>query len=307
MRRSILITGGSGLLALNWALTFREKYNIILGIHKRKVELKDVTTMSLNLESLDALVATIRETNPYLIIHTASLTNVEECEDNLALAYHVHVNLTKNVAEAAAFHGTKFIHISTDHFFKGDIPYVNENENYAPLNVYAYTKAEAEKAVQGINFNSLIIRTNFFAWGPSYRRSFSDFVIYSLRANKKITLFSDVFFTPIISEKLIKIVHELSDLQAKGIFNVVGDERISKYEFGLRIAKYFNLDSSLISDGSMTSNTTLVKRPLDMSLSNKKTTDFIGKKIGNVDEFILRLLEQEEKGITKEINNIASN
>ena len=33
----ILVTGGSGLLATNWALAARAEHTVVLGLHKRKV------------------------------------------------------------------------------------------------------------------------------------------------------------------------------------------------------------------------------------------------------------------------------
>ena len=56
MKEDILITGGSGLLALNWALTIREKFNVTLGLHDRKINLKDTRSILLDLDSKDALI-----------------------------------------------------------------------------------------------------------------------------------------------------------------------------------------------------------------------------------------------------------
>ena len=54
-----------------------------------------------------------------------------------------------------------------------------------------------------------------------------------------------------------------------GIYNVSGSTRISKYNFGLELGKIFNLDKKLIKKISI-NKLNLVKRPRDMSLSNKK-------------------------------------
>ena len=42
MRKKVLITGGSGLLALNWAITDKHKYDITLSYHKRKFIIEGV-------------------------------------------------------------------------------------------------------------------------------------------------------------------------------------------------------------------------------------------------------------------------
>jgi dTDP-4-dehydrorhamnose reductase len=120
----------------------------------------------------------------------------------------------------------------------------------------------------------------------------------------EVTLFNDVFFTPILAETLISTVHELLNKKAKGIFHVSSDDRISKYEFGLMIADIFNLDHRLIKQGSISDQKGLVQRPFDMSLSNEKAALLLGRSIGKVANDILRLRRQQESGLNKEIIQI---
>jgi dTDP-4-dehydrorhamnose reductase len=126
-------------------------------------------------------------------------------------------------------------------------------------------------------------------------------VINNLRAGKKISLFKDVYYTPILVEPLVHKVHELVEKKAKGIFNVVGDDRISKYDFGLKLAREFNLDNSLIEDGKIMDRPSLVNRPHDMSLSNEKVTNFLGRKMGELDAHISKLKAQEASGLAQEL------
>jgi dTDP-4-dehydrorhamnose reductase len=99
-------------------------------------------------------------------------------------------------------------------------------------------------------------------------------------------------------------VPDLVNMQAGGIFHVVGDERISKYDFGLKIAEKFELDRKLISPGLLSEHETLVQRPYDMSLSNQKVCDMLGRKLGGVDEHLTRLLQQEKSGFAREVQSL---
>ena len=301
MKENILITGGSGLLALNWAATMREKFNINLGLHDRNVNLKDTKNILLDLDSKGVLTKVFDELQPQLVIHTAGLTNVEECEANLPLAKYINVDLTKNLAMVCANLNIPMVYMSTDHLFSGNESLVDEDFPVSPMNVYAKTKAEAEAYVQNTYPEVLIIRTNFYAWGTSYRHSFSDMVINNLRAGKRVSLFKDIYYTPTLVEPLVHAVHELVQKKAQGIFNVVGDDRISKYDFGLKLAKEFNLDNSLIDEGKIINRSFLANRPNDMSLSNQKVTNFLGKKMGGLDQHILKLKAQEASGIAEEL------
>ena len=51
MQKRILFTGGSGLLALNGALYFRNDFEVYLGLHNRIVSIEGVKTFSLDLEN----------------------------------------------------------------------------------------------------------------------------------------------------------------------------------------------------------------------------------------------------------------
>lgn len=304
MKPRILITGGSGLLALNWAVAVRDRYSITLGIHERNVSLAGTQTKTIDLESLGDLIRVFEEVAPQAVIHTAGLTSVEKCESEPELAHNINVTLASNVAKACASLGIQFVHISTDHLFSGQESFVTEDHPVAPINVYGRTKAEAELSVLQGNPQALVIRTNFYAWGTSYRHSFSDIVIEALRAGNDLTLFQDVFYTPILAETVAKAVHELIGRKASGIFNVVGDRRISKYEFGLKIAEEFDLDPRGITPGLFADQPNLVQRPHDMSLSNQKVCDLLGRRLGGTQEHMARLHQQELNGLAQEIQTL---
>jgi dTDP-4-dehydrorhamnose reductase len=301
MKPRILITGGSGLLALNWALAVRDRFSITLGLHKRNVSVPGIQTQAIDLESIDSLVRSIENLDPLVVIHSAGLTSVERCESDPGLAHHANVTLAANVAKACDILGVKLVHVSTDHLFDGQDIFVDENHVTAPVNVYGKTKAEAEWRVLESNPHSLVIRTNFFGWGTSYRHSFSDMVIDALRSGEELKLFRDVFYTPILVESVASVIHDLIDLNANGIFNVVGDERISKFGFGLKIAAQFSLDSQRIRPVLFLDQAALVLRPLDMSLSNRKVSDFLGRRLGGSQEHIAILHRQELNGLAREM------
>ena len=301
MKENILITGGSGLLALNWAAVIREKFNVTLGLHECKVNLNNTKSIFLDLSSKENLTKALEDLEPKLVIHTAGLTNIELCEANPELAEYINAELTNNIASACAKLNIFMVYISTDHLFSGHDSFVDEDCPTSPVNVYAKTKLKAEKYILDSHSEMLIIRTNFYGWGTSYRQSFSDMIIKNLRAGKKVTLFKDIFYTPIFIEPLIYSVHELFQKNIKGIFNIVGDDRISKFDFGLKLAKEFQLNHNLIETGKINDKLSLVFRPHDMSLSNQKVTKSLGRKIGGIDQHISKLKAQEVSGHAREL------
>ena len=288
----ILITGGSGLLATNWALAARAEHAVVLGLHTRKILMRDVATLVLGLESPNQLQASLAAIQPDVVVHTAGATSVEWCESFPEEAHRINVNLTTNVARACSALKIPMVLISTDHLFAGDHAFVDESCLPAPQNVYSHTKAEAELRTLEYHPSALVVRTNFFGWGPAYRQSFSDQIIYRARAGEPVRLFEDVFFTPILIQTLVMAVHDLIKNQTSGILNVGGDERISKYDFGLAVAKQFGLEPTLIKSIRIIDQTSLVQRPKDMSLSNFKACTLLGRSLGSVSAQLLTLKAQ---------------
>lgn len=292
MRPKIFITGGTGLLGINWALESLEEYIVAINQHKRKLTLPNIDSFTVDLENKTSIAACFEQWQPALIIHTAAMTNVEACEKDPQSARFINAELAANVAEIAYAQGIKLIHISTDQLFDGTQAFLSEEANPCPLNAYAVSKAYGEESVLKHNPDALILRCNFYGWGTNYRHSFSDFIYHALKAGKPVKLFNDVFYTPATTHQLIKCAHALVEKNAKGIFNMVGAEKLSKYDFGLQLARAFDLDERLIRSCSIDEANLLAKRPKDMSLSDKKVSALLKEGLGSVAENLAILAQQ---------------
>lgn len=297
----LLITGGSGLLALNWACAMRDQWNVVLGTHRHRVSLRGATALPLDLGDAETLARQLGVLNPDLVVHAAGLTSVDKCEENPALARHANAELARNVAEATASRNIRLVHISTDHLFAGTRSGYREDDTPEPLNEYARSKLLAEEWVRQADPRALIIRTNFFGWGHALRQSISDWIIYSLRAGKTITMFDDVYFTPIIADELAKAAHRLVELSAGGIYNLASEERVSKYDFAARLARAFDLPSKMIRQGKIQDAGLVAKRPLDMSLGSVKAREMLCTGLGRLDDYFISLRRQEDEGRRKEL------
>lgn len=298
-RARVLITGGTGLFGTMLALNLREKFDVFIGTHKRKSFLTNVTPVTIDLLSVDDVCAKLQSRDIDVVFNAVALTNVELCEKFPARARDANVVTASNISKGAALTDVSLIHISTDHLFNGVKMFVDEVEPLSPLNVYGSTKAEAENVVLEMHPSALVIRTNFFGWGAGRNSSFSDTIINSLRDQKKIDLFDDVFFTPILIESLIEALIELWQGKHSGIFNIVGDQRISKYSFGKMLAAEFMLNSDLIKPVSIKTRSDLVLRPVDMSLSNKKSRDILQCSLKSLTDQIVQMRRSPIQGEAK--------
>ena len=237
MKKKILFVGGSSFLAYSWCTYLDNNSEIFLGVHNRVPELKNYSKIELNLDSEKDLIEKIGSLNLDIIINCMGYTNVENCEINYKDAIKINSFYASRIAKISKKLKLKLVHISTDHLFDGKTKNNNENSEPNPLNNYAKSKFEGEKQVSKFNKDALIIRTNFFGWGPTYKKSFSDFIISSLENNLSISLFSDVNYNPILVSELANAVNKLIDKKCKGIYNVVSPQPISKLNFGKLLAK----------------------------------------------------------------------
>lgn len=288
-------------MALNWACCRRHRLNVILGTHRRRVSLSGTQSVILDLTSPERFTRQLRDLAPDVVVHTAGMTSVEQCEQLPLEAERANAGLAQYVASATRQLGIKLVHISTDHLFAGNRPQSSEKDEPQPLNVYARTKLRAEDLIRGIDPQALIIRTNFFGWGHVYRQSFSDWIIQSLRAGREITMFDDVFFTPVLADDLALATHEIIAQGASGVYNVVGEERISKYDFAYKVATCFGLSHALIKRGQIGKSRLSVLRPRDMSLDNMKVRGLLQRQLGSVNDFLEELSRQEQQGRAAEL------
>ncbi|MDC1280903.1 SDR family oxidoreductase [bacterium] len=295
--KKILITGGSGLLGSNLAIRLSKSYNVLILLNLKKINIP-LTISASSSQSLEKIFSSFK---PDLVINTVALTNIETCEDYPDLANDINVNFLKLLVKVSKKFSGKIIHISTDHLFDGNTPFVNEKNILYPLNQYAKTKAKAEEFIKNEMPEALILRTNFFGWGPVYRKSFSDKIINSVNNQKKIYLFKDAFFNPISLRNFSNILVKLIDNKANGVFHITANDRVSKFEFGIMLCNYFKLNQKYIIGINVKDKKELANRPLDTSLDNKKIRNLLNYDCGTVLENISHLALDIKDGLKDDI------
>ena len=293
----ILITGISGLLGLNAALALRGSHQVVGTYRDHPVHIDDVTSFRIDLQDSIATERILASSSPDLVIHAAGLTNVDACEASPALAYALNAESARSVAAAARRVSARLIHVSTDHLFDGEHAMSRESDLPQPLNVYAQTKLAAERLVIAEHPDALVVRTNFYGWGHPHRQSFSDWIISALRDGRTLTMFHDVYFTPILVNDLVDAMMKLAALGASGVCHVAGGERLSKHDFALALARQFTLDEGLLQPVSVSGFGFKARRPRDMSLDTTRVSTLLGHVMPNVEDGVQRLKVLESLGL----------
>ncbi len=304
MKQSILITGGSGLFAINCVRALRYHFKIYLLQNKKIINVPGAKNIQINSLNDDKLSTILSEINPLAVIHAAGLTDVDFCELNPNAAYQANSDFARVMAKMCEKINCKIVYLSTDHIFDLSKERATEKTKPNPINIYAKSKLEGERQIKKYCEKSLIIRTNFFGWGTSYRSSFSDFVFENLSKNKSIYLYEDIKFTPILLDQLVIGIIRLLNSNALGTYHIVGDEALSKFDFGNQLASIFGFDKSLINAVKYSEKNNNVLRPRNMCLNNNKYKKFSGDNVGSVADFLFGLRSQQVLGTHKEYNSI---
>lgn len=282
MSNKLLVTGGSGLLGSNLVKMMEGRFAVHTIVYRHPMKFKTCQVHQLDITKGNDLLRLVKNVDPECIIHTAALTNVDYCEIHRDEAWKINVEGTRNVVNAAEKTNSKIIYISTDSVFDGEKGVYTEEDPPNPLNFYALTKLEGEKIVYGSNVSCVIIRTNIYGWNAQKKLSIAEWILNSLWEKRKLTLFFDVFFTPILVNNLSDAIIEIVERDLSGLFHVAGSERCSKLQFGLVLAEVFGLENDPIEPIRLSDKNLIAKRPKDPSLSVEKIKNEVKTKLLNI-------------------------
>jgi dTDP-4-dehydrorhamnose reductase len=211
----------------------------------------------------EQMAEVISQHRPHFIIHTVAMANVEACEANIEACEQVNVEAVKTLVSLAEKYDSHLIHLSTDFIFDGkEGPYA-ETAIPHPLNEYGKSKLEAEKLIQASSIKWAIIRT-ILVYGVPNDKDRSNLILWvknSLEAGKKINVVTDHYRMPTLVEDLTKATLSIMDKQAKGIYHISGSEGYSIYDIAMQVAKFWNLDTSLIQPVDSSTIESAVSRP----------------------------------------------
>ncbi|HEX7482922.1 MAG TPA: SDR family oxidoreductase, partial [Candidatus Bathyarchaeia archaeon] len=227
---------------------------------------------------------------PDVVVHAATLTDVDKCETNKELAWKINVEGTKNIVEAAHDGGSFLIYISTDYVFSGEKGFYKETDKPDPINYYGVTKLKAEEIVR--------TQAEYFIARPSViygstpaagKVNFALWLIETLRKGERVKIVTDQWNTPTLNTNLAEMTLEVVERRLTGIYHLCGATRVSRIEFAEKIADSFGLDKGLIDSVSSSQFTWPAKRPMDSSLDTSKAQSTLKNKPLEIAEALKQL------------------
>ncbi len=299
----LLVTGASGLLGLNLALEAMSAHEVI-AVDRGKLIDTPFRVVKGFLLAPGAVDSILDQTQPDWIIHCAALADLEACEDDPGLARRLNAELPGQLAYACVQRGIPLVHISTDAVFDGqkDGAYTEEDAPN-PLGVYAQTKLDGERAVLDVNPGAIVARVNFYGWSPTGKRSLAEFFFHNLTNNKSMSGFTDVIFCPMLVNHLAQTLIQMLQKGLSGLYHVVGPEAMSKYQFGVEIARKFRLPESEISPKSILSSSLTARRSHNLWLSTRKLSTDLGQPLPAFSTGLNEFYTQYQQGYPQKIRS----
>jgi dTDP-4-dehydrorhamnose reductase len=309
----ILVTGASGLLGLNLALsaasvTDRSQpgaHTVFGVVIHHPLHTDAFTVLKADLLVPGVLEQVLEQTQPDWVIHCAALANIDDCEVNPGLAQRLNVELPGKLAGIVARGGARLVHISTDAVFDGQRGSYSEEDAPNPLGVYARTKLDGERAVADADPEAIIARVNLFGWSLSGRRSLGEFFYYNLKASSRVMGFTDVYFCPLLANDLALVLLKMLEEGLSGLYHVVSAQCTSKYDFGVAVARQFGLDENLIAPASVTDSGLKAARSPVLTLRTDKLTRALGEHPPTWVEGLRRFYELYQQGYPQLLKNMA--
>ena len=296
--KRILITGSNGLLGSNLVRYFSEgsRYRVFTTSYHPSFSKEISNFVRGDLQDKTFIEKLLDKIEPDIIINTVGLVNLENCEEEPDMARSIIVQTAENLAQSARHHGARLIHISTDHLFNGAHPMYTEEDTPTPVNVYGKMKLEAERRVSAAYKDAVIVRTNFYGWSPEgHPQTSGEWIFQSLKQQIPVTLFTDYYFTPIEVTLLAEALEEVAESEFKGVINIAGSERCSKYDFGTALAEVFHFDPSPIQRGSIATMVFKARRQPDLSLSTEKFRRLLGRELPNLRDGLRRFYKNQKR------------
>ena len=221
----------------------------------------------------NAVASAFDDLQPSVVIHCAAVAGIGICADDKHKATAVNIEGTRNIVESVARTGAYLIYVSTDLVFDGVQGYYRECDPPAPACYYGTTKYAGELITISSGCRYSIARlATVYGHGIGNSVNFLDKLLGQLQRGETSELFDDEYRSFVfIDDVCVKLLKLAAD-QMSGIFHIAGPERLSAYDFGLKVAKCHGFNKTLLHPISSYKH----KRPQDCSLSNEKTIVQLG-------------------------------
>lgn len=276
----VLITGSNGLLGqklVDYCLAAKIDFVPTSKGENRNSKCPTDRYRSMDITNREEVMEVISELHPTVVIHTAAMTNVDQCELNPTDCELINVTATGYLVEACNKVNAHFQLLSTDFVFDGEKGNYSEDDEMNPLSVYAKSKVDAEAIVGNESTTDNSIVRTIIVYGNAENLSKSNVIAWAKSALEKgepLTIVDDQFRAPTWAEDLAAGCMGVLEHNQTGVFHISGPETMSIFDLVIRIGNHFGIGTDQVSKISSSTLSQAAKRPpktgFDLSKAYKK-------------------------------------
>lgn len=262
----ILVTGVKGQLG----------YDVVNECQKRGYDAIGVDVEEMDITNAEAVDRVIAEANPDAVIHCAAWTAVDAAEEpeNVAKVRAVNADGTQNIANVCKKLNCKLLYISTDYVFdgQGSEPWLPDQKDYRPLNVYGQTKLEGELAVANTVEKYFIVR---IAWVFGVNgKNFIKTMLNVGKTHDTIRVVNDQIGTPTYTYDLARLLVDMAESEKYGYYHATNEGGyISWYDFACEIFRQAGYPTKVIPVTTAEYGLSKAKRPFNSRLDKHKLVE----------------------------------
>lgn len=226
----VAVIGSNGQLGVDTVSAFVNRGDTVVSLTHADIELS----------SLESVRARLGTQTVDIVVNTAAMHHVENCEQQPDKAYSVNATGARNLALVTRELGVVLIHISTDYVFDGmkGEPYI-ESDTPLPINVYGNSKLAGEYFVRTVNPKHFVLRTSaLYGKHPCRAKGGSNFVDLMLRLGHdrgRVRVVDSEFVSPTPTADVARQIVALSLCNAFGLYHATAEGSCSWYDFAQEI------------------------------------------------------------------------
>lgn len=208
-----------------------------------------------------------------IVVNCIGVLN-SSCDEDPARAVYLNSYLPHLIAKVLSCKKTKVIHMSTDCVFSGKSGHYAENSFRDGESFYDRTKALGElEDAKNLTFRNSII-------GPDMKNDGIGLFNWFMKQDQEVFGYKKAIWTGVTTLTLAKAIEIAAVENLTGIYNLVNNQKINKFELLSLFNKYMkNGQLEIMSDTALT---------IDKSLVNNRRTDF-SFEVPSYEEMIIQM------------------
>ncbi|MBN1102250.1 MAG: dihydrodipicolinate synthase family protein [Deltaproteobacteria bacterium] len=268
--KRLLVTGASGLLGWNICHAPSGEWEIFGTYFTHPLSIPGVSLQKADLTDPGAVEALFEETRPEAVIHTAAVSDADHCQNHGAECSGINVDAAVHLANLCRRRSIPYLFTSSDLVFNGLAAPYREADPPSPVSIYGEQKVMAETGILAVYPEALVCRMPlmFGLPGPG-SRSFLLPMLGAMRDGQALRLFVDEYRTPLsvsaAAEGLLLVLGRTG-----GLLHLGGPERISRFDFAMRVAEVFGANPACLVPCRQRDVVTSAPRPPDVSLDSSR-------------------------------------